>query len=349
MFFVCQAYLLIRPSPFGMLSTKIIGLCITALATVQVHAADKANPDGRVDISERLLLPFDEQNLAREGGIRLVPLYLPQHDWPTYLPAAQPGPVGASSSRQPGPVGAGGGAASSSRQPDEPEVSSQPGRVPSDPPLQIGGRWFHMRSYPLDMPELQKFYHNDNFKPVDFEKLYKNGGKTSGRIYRPDPQVLHAIHDSIWPVLEGHGLSQNGVHPDHPLKHGEYLWPPFQQGPGGLDPPPKLVEDLRHRISDRMPNHSSNNPLLYHMEVNVDASNRKVLMLKVRSHQHLDKKLYLPQSELWFFYENAKVNGDRIPKVAFLGASILPKGANDLLVDNGVVRAAEIVRWVRQY
>ena len=344
MFFVCQAYLLIRPSPFGMLSTKIIGLCITALATVQVHAPDKANPDGRVEISERLLLPFDEQNLAREGGIRLVPLYLPQHDWPTYLPAAQPGPVGASSSRQPGPVGAGGGAASPSRQPDEPEVSRQPGRVPSDPPLQIGGHWFHMRSYPLDMPELQKFYHNDNFKPVDFEKLYKNGGKTSGRIYRPDPQVLHAIQASIWPVLKQDGLEQKGVTPDYTVKHGEYLLPPFRRGPAGLDLQPELVEDLRNRISSRMKYHSQDHPKVYLMEVNVDGSKRQVIMLTGRSQDYLDKKVHLPQSEFWLFYESAKVNRKNPVKVAFLGASFLPKGAKDLLVDNGVVRAADFAR-----
>ncbi|SOV03747.1 uncharacterized protein UDID_19315 [Ustilago sp. UG-2017a] len=327
-----------------MLSTKIIGLCITALVTVQVHAVDDADPGVRVQIPERLLLPVGEQNLARDGRFQLVPSYPPQHEWPTYLPAAQPGPVGASSSRQPGPVGAGEGGASSSRQPEEREVSSQPGRVPSDPPLQLGGRWFHMQSYPLDMPELQKFYHNDNFEPFDFEQLHLHHYQTSGGIYRPDPQVLHAIHDSIWPVLERHGLNQNGVHPGYTLKHGEYLWPPFRQGPGGLDPRPNLAVDLRTRITDRTKEHSQTSPKLYRMEVNVDGKKRQVLVLNGRSQNYLNEGVRLPQSELWLFYENAKVNGNRIPKVAFLGASFLPGGAKDMLVGSGVVRAADFAR-----
>ncbi|SAM83123.1 uncharacterized protein UBRO_03684 [Ustilago bromivora] len=315
-----------------MLSTKIIGLCITALAIVQVHAVDNVDPGVRVQIPERLLLPVGDQNLAREGGFQLVPSYPPQDEWPTDLPAAQPGPVGA-----------GEGGASSSRQPDEPEVSSQSARVPSNPQLPLGRKWFSMQSYPLDMHELQKFYHDDNFEPVNFESLYKNTRfQTSGMIYRPYPPVLLAIQGSIWPVLQRHNLRPNDVSPNYNLKHGEYLWPPFQPGPDGLpslDLRPNLEHDLRQRITARVTAHSQVTPALYHMGVNVDGNTRHILMLTGRSKDFFDEKVHLPQSQIWLFYESAKVNREKTSKFAFLGASLLPIGAKEKLVENGVARA----------
>ncbi|KAJ1584217.1 hypothetical protein NDA11_006759 [Ustilago hordei] len=321
-----------------MLSTKIIGLCITALATVQVHAVNDGEPSARVQIPERLLLPVGDQNLAREGVFQPVPSWLrytPQYEWPTDLPAAQPGPVGAGEAR-----------ASSSRQPEEDEVSSQPSRVPSNPSLSLGKNWFSMQSYTLDMPELQSFYHGDNFEPVNFEDLYTNGRvHTSGAIYRPDPQVLRAIQGQIWPVLKVEGLIQNKVSPKYNLKHGEYLWPPFQPGPSGvtsLDLRPKLAEELRLRITNRMKQHKQDTPNMYQMQVNVGRNTHHVLMLTGRSNDYFDEEVHLPQSELWLFYESGKVNGEQKPKVAFLGASFLPLGAKDLLVEKKVAWIAKI-------
>ncbi|SOV03751.1 uncharacterized protein UDID_03684 [Ustilago sp. UG-2017a] len=317
-----------------MLSTKIIELCITALVTVQVHAVDNADPGVRVQIPERQLLPVGDRNLARDGRFQLVTSYPPQHEWPTYLPAAQPGPVGA-----------GEGGASSSRQPEEREVSSQYARVPSNPQLPFDRNKFSMRSYPLDMHELQKFYHNDNFEPVLFEDTYgEDRFLTSGVIYRPDPPVLHAIQGSIWPVLGQHGLKQKGIPPDYTLKQGEYLWPPFRQGPEGLYLRPELPDYLRKRISRRLAEHSKDTSKLYHMGVNVDGKTRHILILTGRSDDLFDEKVRVSQSEVWLFYETAKVNGETTDKFAFLGASFLPIRALNMLVRSGVVRAASIVK-----
>ncbi|SPC67634.1 uncharacterized protein UHOD_11781 [Ustilago sp. UG-2017b] len=317
-----------------MLSTKIIGLCITALATAQVHAVDDADPGVRVQIPEIQLLAVNDRNLAREGRFQLVTSYPPQYEWPTYLPAAQPGPVGA-----------GEGGASSSRQPDEREVSSQPGRVLSDPSLPVGKVLFSMQSYPLDMHELQKFYHDDDFEPVRFEETYGTDRfLTTGLIYRPYPPVLHAIQGSIWPVLQGRGLKQEDVSPDYTLKHGEYLWPPFREGPEGLVLHPNLPRYLRRRISRRLLEHSKDTSKLYHMGVNVDGKTRHVLILTSRSQDLFDERVHLPQSEVLLLYETAKVNGETSAKFAFLGASILPIGAKDMLVESGVATVVSLVK-----
>ncbi|SPC67297.1 uncharacterized protein UHOD_11486 [Ustilago sp. UG-2017b] len=170
-----------------MLSTKIIGLCITALATVQVHAVDNVHTGVRVQIPERLLLAVGDQNLATT---------------------------------------------------------------------------------------MVAFKHRAR---------------------------------SIDPILKSGMQFKKDVSPNYNLKHGEYLLPPFQPGPEGLDLRPKLVEDLRLRITQRMRHHSQATPNLYRMEVNVDGNKRHVLMLTTgRSNDYFDEEVHLPQSELWF-YESAKI------------------------------------------
>ena len=216
-------------------------------------------------------------------------------------------------------------------------------------PLAINAERFSLRPYPLDIPFFRHLYSGDELNPVDFERFdVVRGGKrvyrSSESLFRPEPALLEAIQRSIWGPLEQRGVLRQKVWQQRPLEQGEYLWPPTQiisKHAGTLSIADSFDHTaFRNRLTYRLSRHTSENPTIFHLNVEHQQATRHIMMFRAPPGSVLSHTVpeNLP-SDLWLFFEGYEHVGgrQRTNPTAFLGAMFLPKTAVPIL------RQAEVI------
>ncbi|TKY86273.1 hypothetical protein EX895_005098 [Sporisorium graminicola] len=218
-------------------------------------------------------------------------------------------------------------------------------------PYTVGLENFEVKRYPLDVNFLRGTYHLGNMPATSFEQ-YTSPDSSSflkNIIYRPDPDVLRRITETVQAPEYFQGRKPQLVHPwdlNGP-KQGEFLWPPVHPDETQLQL--KMIHPNRQRMAravmEAIALHGRNQRNVFSMVIPQVREQKKrfIMMVPVQSEFFTSPPHTSPNSDLWLFLETVQDSKNKMqPRMALLGASYLPKDATSFLVAHNIIRPAKL-------
>jgi len=205
---------------------------------------------------------------------------------------------------------------------------------------------FQALPYRLDIPHLSHLYAPDETMPVDFAAPGPFGEvklNVKPLHYRPEPQVLASIHQTIVNHLRERGIRISKVYgAPESLYEGMFLWPPVIPTSSGLQFPAQSLDERYARIPlQRLRNRIVGTPNVYRLVVPSPEGDRYVMMMTLRPAAYTTL-IQETDSDLWLFYEGRRKVDMLRNRLALLGAMFLPKSAKDVLLASNVITFFDI-------
>ncbi|SPO27278.1 uncharacterized protein UTRI_10395 [Ustilago trichophora] len=208
-------------------------------------------------------------------------------------------------------------------------------------PYRLDPDLFQLKYHPYDHPALAHFYAPDGSQPSKLPNYLSpkllDAMPTS---YRPEPELLQAIHKSIFDLLRKEGISARQVHPDAKFFYeGMYLFPPLEQAATGhLQMPSRYLEESLHRAPGRRlsPDYVSD-PNVFLFKVTPKDVERQIMAISTTKPERWVNP-HVKDQTLWLLYEPRSIvtDSDKKKEVkSFLGAAFLPKETEDILENVG--------------
>lgn len=216
-------------------------------------------------------------------------------------------------------------------------------------PYPVGSSRFDPQPYHLQRPLFEPLYRPSRYEPLDIESFLQEKNarnwrmlETRGNVFVPEPRLLQDIQQSIWARLEPRGI--RGMTGAKGLQEGQWLWPPSEiaaDGSGLKMSQYLLSQRLRSALKARFKRHYRSRkkwPTLFRLTVPSNQGERRILMVSAHAPGYVSNPVMLEDSKLSLFYEGVRHEGYR--KVAFFGATFLPKAAKKVLLPSQTIRPA---------
>ncbi|SPO26931.1 uncharacterized protein UTRI_10676 [Ustilago trichophora] len=218
-------------------------------------------------------------------------------------------------------------------------------------PFPLGRKKFTLQSYPLNIHAVDSLDHTSVVAPATVEEdLSGNGRFPSHFFFRPEPNLLRAIHQAIWTPLNQNGVQAKEIRSAFPLLQGEFLWLPTidARSPDGNGMTerravlPKSFNDDAYNLSPtEFLLRSASDRRIYHMNIRLDDGVRHILMTQVRPINYLEDAKLLGDSRLWMLFQGLRSRTEpSSTHIALLGATALPSEARNKLTELGVLKVA---------